>query len=356
MSPRKSGIVFAAAAALLVLLAAAPGALAGGEEKPDAAQTKLVPLSPDTVADIQRAIDEERYLDAGNMLDQALLSSGGDPRLLLLAGKLGLARGRYAEALASFKQIESDAKLRAGAREGEGIALSLLGRSSEAIPALQEAVAEDPSAWRAWNALGVEYDRKHDWTQAQAAYDHALSDSDNAPIVLNNRGYSLLLQNRVEDGIKDFVTALQKKPDFASARNNLRLAIAIKGDYDRSVSGANVAERAAALNNAGFAAMLRGDYTQAENLFGLAMKAKGDYYARAAANLETTHSLEGNQAAAPEKHRPAAANVDTTHGLVGNQAAAPEKHRPARAAANVETAHSAEENAVTAELHHPAGQ
>lgn len=299
MSPQKFRAATLALAGICFLLAGLPSAIAGqsGDGKQQAAQTKLVPLSADTVAEIQRAIDEERYLDAGNMLDQALLASGGDARLVLLAGRLGLARGRYADALTSFKSVESDPKLRASAREGEGIALSLLGRSSEAIVALQDAVAQDPGAWRAWNALGTEYDRKHDWTQAQAAYDHALSDSDGAALVLNNRGFSLLLQNRVDDAIQEFVTALQKKPDFASARNNLRLAIAMKGDYDRAVSGAGAGDRAAVLNNAGFAAMLRGDYTQAEYLLGLAMKAKGEYYARAAANLETTHSLEGSKTA-----------------------------------------------------------
>ncbi len=304
MSPQKLRATVLAAACLCLLPAGLRYAIAGesGDGKQQAAQTNPVPLSADTVAEIQRAIDEERYVDAGNILDQALVASGGDARLLLLAGRLSLARGRYADALISFKSIESDTKAGAGAREGEGIALSLLGRSNEAIAALQDAVAQDPAAWRAWNALGSEYDRKHDWTQAEAAYDHALADSDGAALVLNNRGFSLLLQNRGEDAIHDFVAALEKKPDFASARNNLRLAIAMKGDYDRAVSGAAAGDRAAVLNNAGFAAMLRGDYTQAEYLLGLAMKAKGEYYARAAANLETTHSLEGSKAVSDGGH------------------------------------------------------
>lgn len=304
MSPQKLRAAAIAAACICFATAGSPSAIAAlsGYDKQQSAQATPVPLSADTVAEIQRAIDEERYLDAGNMLDQALIASGSDARLLLLAGRLNLARGRYADALTSFKSIEADAKAGAGAREGEGIALSLLGRSNEAIAALQDAVAQDPAAWRAWNALGSEYDRKHDWTQAEAAYDHALADSDGAALVLNNRGFSLLLQNRADDAIHDFVAALEKKPDFASARNNLRLAIAMKGEYDRAVSGAAAGDRAAVLNNAGFAAMLRGDYTQAEYLLGLAMKAKGEYYARAAANLETTRSLEGSKALSDGDH------------------------------------------------------
>lgn len=307
MVRQKHSFAFLGVAAAILVMAASPSALAASSaDKAPAAQTKTVPVSDDTVAEIQRTIDEQRYVDAGNMLDQALLASGGDPKLLLLAARLSLSRGSYADALASFKSAESDPELRAGAKEGEGIALSLLGRSREAIAALQAAVTEDPSAWRAWNALATEYDRLHDWSQAEAAYDHALSDSDRAPIVLNNRGFSLLLQNHLEEASALFVEALQKKPDFASARNNLRLAIAMKGDYDRAVSGAATADRASALNNAGFVALVRGDYPQAENLLGQAMKAKGEYYSRAAANLETAHSLETGGKTVSDSAKPGA--------------------------------------------------
>jgi ATP/maltotriose-dependent transcriptional regulator MalT len=98
-------------------------------------------------------------------------------------------------------------------------------------------------------------------------------------------------QSRLDEAILDFVAALQKKPDLASARNNLRLAMAMKGEYDRAINGAAATDRAAVLNNAGYAAMLRGDYTKAKDLLTQAMKAKGEYYAIAAANLEMTQNL-----------------------------------------------------------------
>jgi Flp pilus assembly protein TadD len=181
------------------------------------------------------------------------------------------------------------------AREGEGIVLAQLGRGDEALPVLQAAVAANPSAWRAWNALGSEFDRRHDWADAETAYDHALSASSNSAMVLNNRGFSRLSQGKQDEAILDFVAALQKKPDLATARNNLRLAIAMKGEYDRAVTGAGASDQAAILNNAGFAAMLRGDYAKAKELLTQAMKAKGEYYAVAAANLEMTQNLSGQQ-------------------------------------------------------------
>lgn len=257
----------------------------------DNAPKQSAAVSDEAIAQIREAFEDQRYLDAGKLLDQALLMAGGDPRLSYWAGQLNLARGRYDEALANFKTILADPTVGAAAQEGEGIALAQLGRVDEAIPALQAAVAKNSAAWRAWNALGTEFDRRHDWADADTAYGHAIASSGGAAIALNNRGFSRMSQSRLDEAILDFVAALQKKPDLASARNNLRLAMAMKGEYDRAVNGAAATDRAAVLNNAGYAAMLRGDYAKAKDLLTQAMKAKGEYYALAAANLEMTQNL-----------------------------------------------------------------
>jgi Flp pilus assembly protein TadD len=154
----------------------------------------------------------------------------------------------------------------------------------------------NPRAWQAWNALGSEYDRRHDWANAENAYAQALSASGDAAIVLNNRGFSRLSQKKPDLAIADFVAALQKKPDLAPARNNLRLAMSMQGEYDRAIKGAAATDEAAVLNNAGFAAMLRGDYAKAKELLSQAMKAKKGYYGLAAANLEMTQNLAKGEA------------------------------------------------------------
>jgi len=265
----------------------------------DSAPEKPAPVkvSDSTIQQIQSAFDDQRYLDAGKILDQALLVSGSDPRLIYWAGELSLARGRYDDALTNFMRIKTDPKMHGLALAGEGIALAKLGRSQEAVASLQAAVMEDPKAWRAWNALGSEYDLRHDWPNAEAAYAHAITASDGAAIVLNNRGFSRLSQKKPELAIPDFVAALQKKPDLAPARANLRLAMSMQGEYERAINGTAAADQAAALNNAGYAAMLRGDYDKAKDLFTRAMKAKGGYYSRAAANLEKTQSLSSERLA-----------------------------------------------------------
>lgn len=256
-------------------------------------------VSEAAISEIQRAIDEQRLLDAGRILDEALLGGAKDPRLTLLSGDVSLARGRYNAALAAYKEAEAAPADHAKALQGQGLALSMLGRSDEALAILQKSVAEDPSAWRAWNALGSEYDNRAQWSLADAAYEHAMTASGGSALVLNNRGYSRLLQHRRDEAVSDFVAALQKKPGLAEARTNLRLALAMGGDYDRAIAGGAPADQAILLNNAGFAAGMRGDYAMAEDLLGRAITLKSEYYGRASENLKIVRALAAQSAANP---------------------------------------------------------
>jgi Flp pilus assembly protein TadD len=273
-------------AALLSDLVASP-ALA--RKKP--AEVAAV-ISEERVSEIQAAFDEQRYVDAGRMIDQARIAGVTDPRVMLLSGELSLARGRYDEALKTFKQVGEGPVVKARVHQGRGVALSLLGKSDEALDVLKLAVTEDPGLWRAWNALGGEYDRRQDWKNAEDAYDHALKASRQAAIVLNNRGFSRVLQNRLDDGIADLVAALQKKPDLAAARTNLRLAMGLKGDYERALAAGPQEDKAALLNNVGYAALLRGDNAQAQEMFNKAISARGQFYGRASSNLEMAEGLK----------------------------------------------------------------
>ncbi len=276
----------------------------GGKDEAKTAPAARPNREETYVREIRRAVDEQRYADAGKLLDRAFASGMSDPRLVILTGELHLAQGENEEALASFSSVQITPPLFAQAQTGKGIALSRLGRSGEAIQALREATATDPTAWRAWNALGVEYDRQKNWEQAEIAYAEALKAPDAGAMVYNNRGYSRLLQGRQDAAAADFVTALERDPGFAVARTNLRLALAVSGQYDRATTVSGTEDQAAILNNAGFAALMRGDLEEAESLFTQAIDARGRNYARAQENLELTrglmaHAKAGKTAAAP---------------------------------------------------------
>ncbi|MGE5566496.1 MAG: tetratricopeptide repeat protein [Parcubacteria group bacterium] len=288
---RLTFLVALSALALAAAPAEARGLFGSHAARPAAAPAVDTAVADAAVAQTQQALDEQRLSDAGEILDRAMATGLTDPRLVLLSGELYLARGEYESAVTSFSAARSTPALLARASAGLGIAQAGLGRSPEAVAALREAVAADTAQWRAWNALGVEYDRQKNWTQAEEAYAHALQSPGAGAMVYNNRGYSRMLQGRYDEASADFVTALARDPGFAVARTNLRLALAVRGDYDRATAASGAEDRAAVLNNAGFAAMMRGDLPQAKDLFQQAIAARGKFYGKAQENLELAEGL-----------------------------------------------------------------
>jgi Flp pilus assembly protein TadD len=285
-------VLAAAMAAPAPCLASSPfGHLLGGKPKdaPAADSSKAA----DYATQIRQALDERRYVDAGDLLEKARIAGVKAPVLVTLLGELQLARGNLPDALATFRTVAADPAERPRALEGEGLALSLMGKSDDAMADLKEATTLDKTLWRAWNGLGREYDMRKDWKKSQAAYATALATPGvNAAIVLNNRGYSHLLQQEPTLATPDFVAALDKDPTLAAARTNLRITLAMEGEYSRaSVTGAGD-DRAAVLNNVGLAAAIRGDYLEADKLLTEAIAAKGEFYARAADNLQLSKQLE----------------------------------------------------------------
>ena len=170
---------------------------------------------------------------------------------------------------------------------------------------LEQAVQADKGLWRAWNAIGREYDMRRNWERAEQAYGVALAAPDaKIAVVLNNRGYSRLLQGRLDEASADLVRALESDPSLRLARTNLRLTLAARGDYSRAAAGGIGDDRAAILNNIGLSAALRGDYGQAETLLNQAMAARGEYYARASQNLELSRGLKARDAGKGEADAP----------------------------------------------------
>jgi Flp pilus assembly protein TadD len=248
---------------------------------------------------IDQAIEEGRLTDAGRAVDTLMANGQTGPRVMLRSGELQLARARYEDAARAFTQAEADPAGKAAALQGRGIALAQMGRSEDALAALQAAVQADPTLWRAWNALGVEKDRRKDWLASELAYAEALKSPKATAIVDNNRGYSRLLQGRYPEASADFVRALEKDPSLAQARANLRLSLALRGDYGRATAVSGREERATVLNNAGFAAVMRGDLAQAEVLFQQAIDARGSSYGRAIENLRMVKAMQKSNPAKP---------------------------------------------------------
>lgn len=284
--------------AVLAVAAALSFMISVASARPPRADASPLKVSDNLPIRVQQAIAEQRLVDASRWLDEALLTGAQDPKLWLARGELNLARGRFVTAVEHFQRAQTEPTTRAAALEGEAIALLSAGQTQQASNALKSAVAENPNAWRAWNALGSLHDQQQQWQEAQSAYDKALIASDDAAIVLNNRGYSLLLQGQREAAIRDFTAALRKQPALVSALGNLRLALALGGDYERAIAGGSPKDQAALLNNAGFAATVRGDLDKANELLSSALRTRTNYYDRAAENLKLTARLANEQRSA----------------------------------------------------------
>jgi Flp pilus assembly protein TadD len=282
---RASG--FAAVAA--VMLAATAGCETLSQEQPKepvaAILPSIEPVAPETLILVERALAESRLDDAGRLIERVLLSEPENWEAQLLLGELYLASGDAETATPIFESLVDNADVGARALQGLGIALTLQGVLDRGVEYLQQAVARDPGLWRAWNALGYYHDSNRDWSASADSYGKALEGNPDSILIYNNRGFSMLMQRRLEEAVADFNRVLQMDPDFEVARENLRLALAWQGKYIHAMAGAPETDMARILNNVGFIALMRGDYGNAEAYLLRAMEADPSYNATAARNL-----------------------------------------------------------------------
>lgn len=179
-----------------------------------------------------------------------------------------------------------DLQIRLGARQGRGVSLLMLGDAEAGHAHLLEAVTEDPSLWRSWNALGWYYDRRRNWEAADEAYGRATSLSPTPHIVQNNWGMSLLARGNAAGAAVKFRRALEIVPEFEVAKTNLQLSLGMQGRYREALAGTDERSMPTALNNVGYAAMLRGDKNEAEKLLSRAVEDSPRFNVAASKNLK----------------------------------------------------------------------
>ncbi len=282
-------------------------ALGGCATQTELAEVSIEPAAPNTMAEemIPTALAEAelelaagKYEKAFPRFNAVLRAEPDNPRALLGAAECQLAGGDIAESLAGFESLMEVSWMRARALQGRGIILSVLGQHQMGQDLLLQAVADDPGLWRAWNAIGRNYDMEGEWDKALENYDRALAVNAGAPSIYNNRGVTLLMQARYKAAAKSFRQALRLDPDSSVAQMNLRLSIAWQGRYQEALTGLKAARLPEALNNVGFIAMRRGDYEMAEIYLRRAMAKSPSFYEKAAENLDYLEEIKRSASSA----------------------------------------------------------
>lgn len=278
----------------------------GDMAEPDLTQPSVSEkMPPDAVKLAQKALAEDRLKDAERLVDRILLSDPTNLEARLLRGEIVLATGQPNRAMAVFSGLLDLPEVSAQAQQGMGIALMLTEAPEAALEHLQSAVDQDPSLWRAWNALGSYHDLQGDWAEAVAAYDKALAEQPNNALILNNRGFSHFMQGELDEAIADLERALRLDPALTPAKVNLRLAHAWTGQYLRALTGVTDKELPQVLNNIGYVAMMRGDLDNAEAYLRRAMEADPSFNEKAWNNLARLRHMRELEAAGLSTGTPA---------------------------------------------------
>jgi len=140
----------------------------------------------------------------------------------------------------------------AGTAEGDayqrGRALLAINDLPGALAAFRQALTEHPQSLDTLNGIAVCYDRLGRYDLSRTYYETALAIDPDAPVVLNNFGYSLYLQGNYPLAI-DRLVAARNGPDpqaSAAAARTLALIAAMPRSDDSELAAAPAAETAAA--------------------------------------------------------------------------------------------------------------
>ncbi len=291
---RLTGLRTLALSAGLLTTLAACESFDFGKDKPDPSAAPEVGAGTESLLGAaDAAIAQRRVEDAAILLGRILKTDPNNSQAQLRVAEMYLLANKLLLAAAAFKHLSKTSDVRAKALQGFGITMMKQGELDTAHKALQEAVDEDASLWRAWNGLGLYYDSQSLWNEAGESYKRALGAKPELALIHNNLGYSLLMQGKFVDATSAFRKALRIRPDLEAPRVNLRLSLAWEGKYQEATAGVDRGELPTVLNDVGYIAILRGYYDNAVAFLLRSMESSPTFKETASKNLGYVKTIRG---------------------------------------------------------------
>ena len=225
-------------------------------------------------ADVERAIDGVNVIDETNLND--IMLTAADPE----------------EAVSYFRRASQQQPDRIDLRRGLGMSLIRAGHYTEAVAVWRSVVESDevthqdrvdfagalirtsdweeaeaqldlvPPTYETYERYRLEAmvaDSNQEWDRADSFYETAVGLTTTPAGVLNNWGYSKLTRGDYEAAERLFMEAIRYDPDLFTAKNNLVLARASRGQYTLPLVEMTQIERAQLLHTMALAAIRRGD-------------------------------------------------------------------------------------------------
>jgi len=150
------------------------------------------------------------------------------------------------------------------------------------VTLLTDMVKRSPAAPVPHYSLGTAYLKQNRLDEAVDEFITALKLEPDYADAHNNLGYAYLKQNRLDEAVNEFLSALKLKPDFADAHYNLGTAYLNEKRLDEAVVEFITAlklkpDYAEAHNNLGYAYLKQNRLDEAANEFNIALKLTPDF-------------------------------------------------------------------------------
>ncbi|MFV1875390.1 tetratricopeptide repeat protein [Nioella sp.] len=256
-------------------------------------------------ADVDRALDGVNVIDETNLNDIMLTSADPDEAVTYFRrasrenpDRIDLRRGLATSLIRAGHHTEGVTVWRAVVNSDEATDqdrvdyAGALIRTNDWDEAERQLDAVPPTfeTYERYRLEAMIADSNEEWDRADSFYETAVGLTMRPAGVLNNWGFSYLTRGDFDAAERMFVEAINYDPDLFTAKNNLVLARASRGQYTLPLVEMTQVERAQLLHTMAIAAIRRGDVDIGRGLLEDAIDTHPQHFEAAVRALRTLQS------------------------------------------------------------------